>query len=99
MGRINIELAPELLTRLDQGKDITLVLSGPSTSPELKANSLPSRIIAWAKRRKRFGLTDVEKEFNVTRAHASMLMSRMAREAYPIVRTARGEYAHEDKVE
>ena len=65
-----------------------------SQAEEPRAGSLPARLIDWAKTRDRpFGTKDVTKKFRQSRAHASMLLSRLANSPYPIDRHKRGVYA------
>lgn len=60
-----------------------------------REGSLPARILEWAKALGRdFTTADVSKQFKLTRAHASMLLSRLAGGAYAIRRASRGLYAH-----
>jgi hypothetical protein len=55
--------------------------------------SLPARILQWAAARgKPFGNTDIEKQFKLTRGHASMVTSTLAKGPHPIERTGRGVY-------
>lgn len=54
---------------------------------------LNDRAIKWAAKRKtNFGTKDVVHKFKVSRAHASMLLSRLAAGPYPIKRVRRGVY-------
>jgi len=60
-----------------------------------RAGSLPARVIDWAAKRKTtFGTNDIAKKFKLSRAHASMLLSRLASGPYPIHRESRGVYSH-----
>ena len=66
-----------------------------SESDEPRAGSLPARVIEWAsKRKKAFGTNDITKRFKLSRAHASMLLSRLANGPYPIHREKRGVYVY-----
>ena len=66
-----------------------------SSSDEPRAGSLPARVIDWAgKRKKPFGTNDITKRFKLSRAHASMLLSRLANGPYPIEREKRGVYVY-----
>jgi len=59
-----------------------------------RAGSLPARVIDWASGRTRpFGTKDLVKKFKLSRAHASMLLSRLASGPYPINRERRGVYS------
>jgi hypothetical protein len=61
---------------------------------EPREGSLPARVIEWAKGRKdTFGTKDIEKKFKLSRAHASMLLSRLANGPFPIQRERRGLYS------
>ena len=65
--------------------------AGDSSTP--REGSLPARILAWAeKREKDFSTADLVKRFKVTRAHASMLLTKLANGPYPIARRRRGVY-------
>jgi hypothetical protein len=67
--------------------------AGGSDQP--REGSLPARVLDWAKTRGRpFGTADVTKKFKLSRAHASMLLSRLASGPYAIRREKRGLYAH-----
>ncbi|MGQ0613890.1 MAG: hypothetical protein ACT4PV_09160 [Planctomycetaceae bacterium] len=58
-----------------------------------RAGSLPARVIAWAGKRSRpFGTNDVSRKFKLSRAHASMILSRLATGPFPIKREKRGLY-------
>ncbi|MGH7162276.1 MAG: hypothetical protein ACREID_02235, partial [Planctomycetota bacterium] len=59
-----------------------------------RAGSLPARILDWAGGRKRtFTTNDVSRKFKLSRAHASMLLSRLSSGSFPIKRESRGVYA------
>ena len=65
----------------------------PPGGEEPRAGSLPARVIEWAEKRgKSFGTNDITKKFKLSRAHASMLLSRLANGSFPIRREARGVY-------
>ena len=67
--------------------------SGGSTPRE---GSLPARILEWASTRsKPFGTAEVTKKFKLSRAHSSMLLSRLAAGNYPIRRESRGIYSYD----
>ena len=62
-----------------------------------REGSLPARILDWAEKRgKPFSTADLVKRFKVSRAHASMLLTKLANGPYPIVRKQRGIYAHSE---
>ena len=103
-AKLTIAFSPEVLDALKASKSITIRLesstgrgstaSGGSSEP--RAGSLPARLIDWAKSRKKpFGTRDVSKRFKLTRAHASMLLSRLANGAFPIKRERRGVYSYD----
>ena len=56
--------------------------------------SLPARILDWARARgKPFGAAEVVKQFKLSRAHASMLLSKLANGPYGVEKPRRGVYA------
>jgi len=61
-----------------------------------RAGSLPARILAWAEKRgdKPFRAADIMRRFKVGRAHAAMLLTRLANGPHPIERRQRGVYAY-----
>jgi len=60
-----------------------------------REGSLPARILEWAEKRpKPFSTADLVKRFKVSRAHASMLLTKLANGPYPIVRKQRGIYSY-----
>jgi len=61
-----------------------------------RAGSLPARILAWAEKRgdRLFRAADVMRRFKVSRAHAAMLLTRLASGPHPIERQERGVYAY-----
>jgi len=60
-----------------------------------REGSLPARILEWAEKRdKPFSTADLVRRFKVSRAHASMLLTKLANGPYPIVRRQRGIYQH-----
>jgi len=59
-----------------------------------REGSLPARILAWAGgRAKTFSTNDVSRKFKLSRAHASMLLSRLSTVDKAIRRAARGVYS------
>ncbi|MEE8106127.1 MAG: hypothetical protein V3T86_11390 [Planctomycetota bacterium] len=101
-ARLTISFPDEVLRALRSGKSITLKVEapgGPANASKLhapRAGSLPARLISWSSTRKKpFTTSDVERRFHVSRAHASMLLSRMAGGPHPIRRMSRGLYSHE----
>ncbi len=67
--------------------------SGGADEP--KAGTLPARVLGWAKGRgKPFGTADITGKFKLTRAHASMLLSRLASGPHAIKREKRGLYRY-----
>ena len=67
----------------------------PSEHVLPREGSLPARILEWAeKRTKPFTTADLVKRFKVSRAHASMLLTKLANGPYPIGRKQRGVYTY-----
>ncbi len=100
-AKLTIAFSDEVLEALRASKSITIRLEGSrgrggnGSSDEPRAGSLPARLIEWAKARKKpFGTRDVSKRFRLSRAHASMLLSRLANGPYPIQRERRGVYLY-----
>ena len=99
-AKLTIALSPEVLEALRTSKSITIRLEGSTGrksmsggTEEPRAGSLPARVIDWAqKREKQFGTREVKSRFRLSRAHASMLLSRLANGPYPITRERRGVY-------
>lgn len=97
MGTIRLTLAPDIISALARGQTITIALrQGKAGKPEAlpRAGTFNAKLIAWAKRRKSFTTRDVVEKFECSRAHASMLLSRLEKGAYPIERISRGVYRH-----
>jgi hypothetical protein len=66
-----------------------------ATAKAPREGSLPARVLEWAAARgKPFGNGDIEKKFKLSRPHASMLTSTLAKGPHPIERTGRGVYAY-----
>jgi hypothetical protein len=102
-AKLTITFTEEILDALRKSKSITIRLdaargsrpAGRGGSEEPRAGSLPARVISWSQGRKKpFGTADVTKRFKLSRAHASMLLSRLANGPYPIQRVSRGVYRH-----
>ena len=100
-AKLTIAFSDEVLEALRASKSITIRLEGSrgrggsAGSDEPRAGSLPARLIDWAKTRKKtFGTRDVSRRFKLSRAHASMLLSRLANGPYPIQRERRGVYSY-----
>jgi len=103
-AKLTIAFSPEVLDALRTSKSITIRLesargrgsSSSGGSSEPRAGSLPARLIEWAGTRKKpFGTPDVSKRFKLSRAHASMLLSRLANGSFPIRRERRGVYSYD----
>jgi hypothetical protein len=104
-AKLTIAFSPDVLDALRASKSITINLAkggggggarraAPGESLEPREGSLPARLIEWAKARKgTFGTKDVEKKFKLSRAHASMLLSRLANGPFPVQREKRGLYS------
>ena len=72
----------------------TAGVGNPRTG-EPREGSLPARVLGWAKGRSRpFGTNDIVSKFKLSRAHASMLLSRLASGPYAIRREKRGLYSY-----
>ncbi|MHC4934027.1 MAG: hypothetical protein ACYTGV_17775 [Planctomycetota bacterium] len=107
-AKLTITFSDEILAALRTSRSITIRLETPrggargagsqggkGRKEEPRAGSLPARVIDWAKTRKKsFGTQDITKRFKLSRAHASMLLSRLANGPYPIRRQSRGVYAY-----
>ncbi len=106
-AKLTISFSDEVLEALKANKSITIKLDANGSSrrrrgnrhvEEPRAGSLPARVIDWAETRKRnFGTMDITKKFKLSRAHASMLLSRLANGPYPIERAKRGVYLYAGK--
>lgn len=100
-AKLTIAFSPEVLEALKANKSITIKLGGgagsrggANGSGAPREGTLPARLIDWAQKKKgTFGTKDVERKFNLSRAHASMLLSRLANGPFPIRRQKRGVYA------
>lgn len=99
-AKLTIVLSDEILDALSRTKHIQIRMTSPASRKAVRAagprsGSLPARILAWAEKRKRpFRTADVERRFKLTRAHASMLVSSLARGPYSIARERRGVYVY-----
>ncbi len=101
-AKLTISFSDEILRALRANKAITIRLDsagvrGPrnAANSQPRAGSLPARAIVWARSRGRsFGTRDVERKLKVSRAHASMLLCRLANGRFPITRVRRGEYEY-----
>jgi len=98
---LTIRLSDDVLEALRASKTITIAFEAPAERGgarrkdrvQPREGSLPARVLEWAERRgKPFGNADVMKEFKLSRAHASMLLSRVANGSTSIQRTGRGVY-------
>jgi len=74
-------------------------ISGGFHSPDgfkiARPGSLPDKVIQWASKKKRhFTTQEVVKQFKLTRGHASMLLSKLVSEPYPVERAGRGIYIY-----
>ena len=98
---LTITLSAEILDALVKAKSIAIDLgaSGPGGgqigNKQPREGSLPARLLTWAeKRAKTFRVDHVVSRFKLTRAHASMVLSKLANGSYAIQRPRRGVYAH-----
>ena len=95
-AKLVLEFSAEVLDALRKAGHLHIQLTvgsaaGAPAAP--RAGSLPARILAWAQKRSRsFGVADIERRFKVSRAHASMLLGRLARGPGSVRREARGVY-------
>ena len=106
-AKLTISFSEDVLAVLKASKSITIKLDSHSNGAarrsrfgmeEPRAGSLPARVIDWAQTRKKtFGTMDITRKFKLSRAHASMLLSRLANGPYPIQRAKRGVYAYSGK--
>jgi len=104
---VTIKLSDEVLRTLQANKTMTIALEAPVArdrarnadgAAQPREGSLPARLLAWAEKRgKPFRTADVAKKFTLSRAHASMLLSRVANGSTAIRRTGRGVYEFGDK--
>jgi len=99
-AKLTIVLSDEVLDALSRTKHIQIQLASAGSRKAAGAagprpGSLPAKVVAWAEKRKRpFGTADVERRFKLNRAHASMLLSGLARGPHPIERKQRGVYVY-----
>ncbi len=103
-ARLTILLAGDVLSTLRSGKSATFEVGGTreraaapagDNGARPKAGTLPARVLGWAKDRKKpFETADIERRFKLSRAHASMILSRLA-SGSPIRRERRGLYAYD----
>ena len=101
-AQLTISLSDDIIAALKSSQSITIRLESAGTngsrsaaSSQPLAGSLPARTIDWARSRGRsFGAHDIERKLKVSRAHASMLLSRLANGPFPVTRVRRGEYKY-----
>lgn len=109
-AKLTILLSGEVLAALRAGKTLKIAAgsggngtaaprrAGGATAgraDEPREGSLPARVLGWAKGRgKAFGTADITKTFKLSRAHASMLLSRLASGPLAIRREKRGLYSY-----
>jgi hypothetical protein len=99
-AKLTIVLSDEVLDVLSWTKHIQIQLTSARPGKAAQAagprpGSLPAKVLAWAEKRKRpFRTADVERRFKLTRPHASMLLSGLARGPHPIERKRRGVYVY-----
>ncbi len=99
-AKLTIVFSDEVLDALSRTKHIQIRMTSPGSRGAARAagprtGSLPANVLAWAEKRKRpFQTADVERRFKLTRAHASMLLSTLARGPHPIAREQRGVYVY-----
>jgi hypothetical protein len=96
---ITITLSDEIIRILEKQGDLTLALDATgaarapgATGAAFREGSLPAKLVQWAQGRKRpFGVRDVMKALRVKRAHASMVLTRVAGSGH-LRRVGRGAY-------
>ena len=99
-AKLTIVLSDEVLEALSRTKHLQIRMTSPGSRKATRAagprtGSLPAKVLAWAEKKKRpFRTADVERRFKLTRAHASMLVSSLARGPHPIERKQRGVYVY-----
>jgi len=109
-AKLTILFSEEVLDALRSSRSITITLGAGGAraaatargvrqarggSQQPREGSLPARVLDWAKKRgKPFGTADITKRFKLSRAHASMLLSRLASGPYHIRREKRGRYSY-----
>jgi hypothetical protein len=99
-AKLTIVLSDEVLDALSRTKHLQIRLTSgrpekAARSAQPRPGSLPAKVLAWAEKRKRpFRSADVERRFKLSRAHATMLLSRLARGPHPIKRERRGVYVY-----
>jgi len=97
---LTINMSRELLDTLVKTKSITIELvaaghGGPTGNKQPREGSLPARVLVWAEKRgKTFHVDHIMSRFKLTRAHASMVLSKLANGPYAIQRPSRGVYIH-----
>ncbi len=106
-AKLTILLAGDVLSALGSSKSVTIAVgpqgdrgdrpialrSGGTGEPT--AGTLPARVLGWAKdHSKSFGTADVTRKFKLSRAHASMVLSRLASGPFAIQREKRGLYRY-----
>ncbi len=96
-AKLTIQFSDEVLDALRKVGSITIQLASKegAVGAAPREGSLPARILTWAEKRKRpFGTSDVAKRFKLSRAHASMTLSKLANGPYPVRRVRRGVYEY-----
>ncbi len=95
-AKLTIQFSDDILDALRKAGSITIQLASKESAGGAapREGSLPARVLAWAEKRKRpFGCLEVEKRFKLSRAHASMILSRLAN-GPPVSRVRRGVYEY-----
>ncbi len=97
-AKLTIQFSDDVLDALRKSSSITIQMmskGGASGATQPREGSLPARVLAWAEKRKRpFGCLEVEKRFKLSRAHASMTLSKLANGPYAVSRVRRGVYEY-----
>lgn len=100
-ARLTIRLDDAALAAIRTGKNVTINSGRDSPGGGRPENStptpgtLPAKLLEWAEQSgTTFTGPEVAKRFKLSRAHASMLLSRVTRSGVPIQRIGRGVYGH-----
>jgi len=102
---LTIKLSDEVLEALRASKTITIALGSsgrtspaartgtPAEAAQPREGTLPARVLDWAQKRgTTFRTADIQKALGLKRAHASMLLSRLASGGTAMRRVRRGVF-------
>ncbi len=97
-ARLVITLSDDAVAALRTKKSLSIRVTAGArggASGDAREGSLAARAVAWAKSgRKEFGTKELARKFQLSRAHASMLLSRLAGGGFPVRRKSRGVYEY-----